>query len=122
LDGHEIRLRGGWDCFVVDDASARPTRLTLPARMDVRPDIRMRLTRRFNRPPRVESRPVVLRLLKSPGIRSIQFNGRPVGPISFGDPDVEVVLGVLSDRNEITIEVEPPPGASEWGMISLVFP
>ncbi len=121
LDGHEIRLRAGWECVVGYEAHARPTRLVLPARLDIGPGARLHLTRRFKRPPRVDCGPVVLRLLKSPGIRLILFNGRPTGPIPPDRPDMEIVLGILSDRNELTIEAEPPADAAEWGMISLVF-
>jgi hypothetical protein len=120
-DVHEIRLRAGWECVADDDSTSRPTRLTLPAPMGSRPAGRLRLTRWFNRPPRVEVGPVVLRLSQSPGIRSIVFNGQPAGPIPPDRPDLEVEVGLLAARNELTIEAEPPADAAEWGRISLVF-
>jgi hypothetical protein len=121
VDAHEIRLRGGWECAAPDESTSGTTRLTLPAPIDSLPAGRVRLTRRFNRPPRVESGPVVLRLLQAPGIRSVLLNGRPMGPISPACPDLELELGTLAPRNELVIEAEPRGPIPPWGAISLVF-
>ena len=118
---HEIRLRGGWECAVPGDSESVSARLALPVRVDDLPAGRVRLTRWFHRPPRLGGGPVVLRLRRAPGIRSIVLNGRTIGPISPGLPDWEVELGMLARRNELVIEAEPAGRIPVWGEISLIF-
>ena len=122
MEAHEIRLRGGWECASSGDLATAPTGLTLPVRWDPAAAGRWRLTRRFNRPPRVADAAVVLRLLKAPGVVSVSLNGRPIGPISPACAEHDLVLGVLAPRNELGLEVEPPADGAEWGVISLLFP
>jgi hypothetical protein len=121
VDCHEIRLRGGWECAPADGPSPGPTRLTLPVRADSLPTGRLRLTRRFNRPPRVECDSVILRLFQTPGIRSVRFNGLPAGPISPGCSELDLELRPLTARNELVLEAEPPFVGVDWGVISLLF-
>ena len=110
---HEVRLRGGWVCGAA--------RLTLPAGPDVLPRGRLRLTRRFQRPPRIEEEPAALRLRGVPGIRSITLNGRPLGPISPDRDEYDWPLGVLQPTNELVIEADPAAGEAAWGRVTLVF-
>jgi hypothetical protein len=121
VETHEIQLRGGWEWDASDGPTAGPARLTLPTRWDPAAAGRLRLTRRFQRPPRRPDSQVVLRLGRAPGIRSILINGRPLGPISPELPGHEIALGTLAPRNELVLEIEPPRDDSDWGFISLVF-
>ncbi len=123
MNAHEIRLRAGWECALSHNFGSGPSSLTLPVRWDPATAAgRWRLMRRFNRPPRVAAAAVVLRLLQAPGVVSVSLNGRPIGPISPGCAEHDLVLGVLAPRNVLVLEVEPPADGGEWGVISLVFP
>jgi hypothetical protein len=121
VETHVIRLRGGWECASVESLGTGSIPLTLPARAESLPPGRLRLTRRFNRPPRVASAPVVLRLSRSRGIHSLAFNGRPIGPTSPDRSEFDLDLGDLAQRNELAIEAEPPREDTEWGLVSLIF-
>jgi hypothetical protein len=121
LDVHEIRLRGGWECVSAAGIGASPMRLTLPIRGDALPSGRLRLNRRFNRPPRVADVPVELRMRNVPGIESVLLNGLALGPISPEHPELDLALGNLEPRNELVILANPPGDAVDWGFISLVF-
>jgi hypothetical protein len=81
----------------------------------------LRLTRWFNRPPRLADDPVALRLRQVPGIESVLFNGLPVGPISPERSEFDLVLGPVAPRNELVILAQPPGLEADWGVISLVF-
>jgi hypothetical protein len=121
MDIHEIRLHGGWECARADGPSSVGTRLTLPIRADSLPAGRLRLTRRFNRPPRIASGPVGLRLREVPGIEAVLINGLPVGPISPERAEFDLALGPLAPRNDLVILAQPPDSAAIWGVISLIF-
>lgn len=121
MDTHVIRLRGGWECEALESPGNGPVRLSLPVRVGALPTGRLRLIRRFNRPPRDVDSTVVLRLSRCIGIHSIVYNGQPVGPISPDHSEFELRLGHLAPRNELMIEAEPPRGDAEWGVISLTF-
>jgi hypothetical protein len=121
LDIHEIRLRGGWECAPAVEVGPAPSRLTLPIRADSLPAGRLRLTRRFNCPPRIAHDPVALRLQQVPGIEAVLLNGLPVGPISPGRSEFDLELGPLAPRNELVILAKPSGIGADWGVISLVF-
>ena len=121
MDPHEIQLRRGWEYAGSSDRLMAPTRLTLPTRWSATAAGRLRLYRRFQRPPRISYTRVVLRLLQSPGIHAIFFNGQPIGPVSSEHAEHEISLGLLDPRNELVLDVEPPSDGSEWGTISLIF-
>lgn len=121
MEPHEIRLRGGWECTPADDRASEPARLALPARGSLLPAGRLRLARRFSRPPRVAEARVTLRFSRCPGIHSATINGRPIGPTSPGLSEFDLDLGILEPRNRLAIEAEPPRNDDEWGAISLVF-
>lgn len=118
---HTIRLRGGWELLAAGGADGGSTRLTLPALADCLPPGRLRLTRRFNSPPRVVDAAVVLRLSRCPGIHSVALNGRPIGPTSPDRSEFELNLEQLAPRNRLIIEAEPPREHAEWGVVSLIF-
>ena len=121
LDPHEIRLRGGWKCEPTDGLGREPTRLTLPAPQRSLPAGELRLTRRFHRPPGIETHPVRLRLRRVSGIQSVLLNGLPIGPISPERSEFELTLGKLAPRNELVMLANPAAADDEWGVISLVF-
>jgi hypothetical protein len=122
VETHEIHLRGGWEWAAAEGPPTGPARLTLPTRWARAASGRLRLTRRFQRPPRSPDNQVVLRLGRAPGIRAICINGQPLGPISPDLPGHEIMLGILAPRNELVLEIDPPRDGSDWGFISLVFP
>lgn len=121
VEAHEIHLRGGWELDPPDGTPTDPARLTLPTRWVSDAPVRLRLTRRFQRPPGSPDSRVLLRISRSPGIRSIHMNGRPLGPFSLDLTGHETGLGPLAPRNELVLEIDPPRDGSEWGFISLVF-
>ncbi len=121
MDIHVIKLRGGWECDAPGGPGITSARRSLPVRAETLPAGRLRLTRRFNRPPREPGSTVLLRLSRCPGIHSLTYNGRPLHPISPDRSDFELGLGQLAASNELVIEAEPPRGEVEWGLISLVF-
>jgi hypothetical protein len=121
MESHTIRLRGGWECAPVEAPDSGSTRLSLPARRESLPPGRLRLTRRFQRPPLAGDMTVLLRLSRCPGIRSITINGRPIGPTSPDRSEFGLSLPRLSPRNELVIEAEPPRSDAEWGAVSLDF-
>jgi hypothetical protein len=118
---HEVRLGGGWVCVAADASARASARLTLPAGPDAMPAGRLRLTRRFQRPPRSPDEPAALRLRRVPGILSITINGRPLGPISPDRDEYDWPLGVLEPGNELAIVAEPVAGPEGWGEVTLVF-
>jgi hypothetical protein len=121
LDTHEIHLRRGWEYAGSNDPLNARARLNLPTRWNSPAAGRLRLYRRFQRPPRMPDTTGVLRVRQSPGILAIFLNGRPIGPVSPEHAEHEIPLGVLDPRNELVLDVEPPTDGSEWGSISLIF-
>ena len=68
---HRIRLRGGWECRAADSPESAAERLILPVRWSPRRPRRLRLTRRFGRPPLDDQGNIlVLQAGPGPGIRS----------------------------------------------------
>lgn len=120
VETHEIRLRGGWECGGADGLGPK-TRVSLPIELGTLPMGRLRLIRRFQRPPRVADEPVELRLRQVAGLESVQFNGRPIGPISPERAAYALELGPLDARNELVMVMERPGADGDWGLISLVF-
>jgi hypothetical protein len=118
---HEVRLRGGWLCEADESIGRTSIRLTLPAPPHDLPAGRLRLIRRFQRPPRIEDEPAGLRLRRVSGIRSITLNGRPLGPISPDRFEYDWPLGVLEPSNELVIVADPVAAGDTWGLVSLIF-
>jgi hypothetical protein len=121
VDIHTIRLRGGWELVATGSPEGGFMRLTLPALADGLPPGRLRLTRRFNRPPRVVCAAVVLRLSQCPGIHSVVLNGRPFVAASPDRSEFELSHVQLASSNTLIIEAEPPREHAEWGVVSLIF-
>ena len=121
VETHEIHLRRGWEWAASEGPETGPVRMTLPTRWDPAVAGLLRLTRRFQRPPRIPDSQVILRIGEAPGIRSIRINGQPLGPISPDLPGHEILLGNLAPRNELVLEIDPPRDGSDWGFISLLF-
>jgi len=126
---HRIRLGGGWGCCAAGLPKSAEQRVTLPIRW--RPDGlgRLRLTRRFGRPPFEPEREVlILRLDQVAGIHCILLNGQPVAGVSPESSMYEIQLEHALDRNLLEIELEPPlagveaaEATAEWGIIALVI-
>jgi hypothetical protein len=93
----------------------------LPAVAGALPPGRVRLIRRFQRPPRAADTPALLRVARGSGIVSLAMNGRPIGPASPDRPEFEVGLPPLAPRNELVVEAEPPRDSTDWGVFCLVF-
>lgn len=121
MGAHEIRLRGGWESRPWGDPSAASVRLSLPTRWGDPSTGRLRLSRRFQRPPQAPDEPAALVVRQSPGIRSITLNGNLLRTPPPGRGAFEVPLGTLEPRNELVLEIDPPPDLADWGLISLVF-
>jgi hypothetical protein len=134
---HRIRLRGGWEVRALDERPGEVKRLTLPIRWDFERPRRLRLTRRFQRPPLqalspLGSRPaghpeLVLVLEDVPGIVSLELNGESTVYVSPEQTCYQVPLGRLPQRNQLELEIETPCAndrtggdVREWGSIALV--
>ncbi len=125
---HLIRLRGGWEWADLDDRESRPTRITLPAHLHLSESRRLRLTRRFGRPPMdILTETLWLRLERVPGLKSIAINGAPVPLERLGASPLEVALRELADRNLVELDVNLPASETaghaiepRWGEIALV--
>jgi hypothetical protein len=128
MSEHRIRLRGGWEARALDGLPPVVERLTLPVRWEFDRPRRLRLSRRFQRPPLAEPSQLVLLLEQVPGIVWLELNGEtPVG-VSPEQTRYEVPLDRLAERNQLVLEVETPRwsdrasgDAPEWGWIALVI-
>jgi hypothetical protein len=125
---HHIRLRGGWECVPCGGPAIARNRLTLPTRWLAREPCRLRLIRRFHRPPAGAVSRIFLRLENVPGIHSLMINGQTLAGISPDLARYDIPLDELTDRNVLEIEIETPaPGASSdghepaWGEVALVI-
>ncbi len=139
MPDHLIRFRGAWEltnAHADADAAAGvlgvlPARLTLPVAWPAGSALRVRLVRKFGRPahdPALES--LLLALDRVPGLRGVWLNGLR---LTIPDPDpargrLEIPIDRLADRNELVLDVEPPPHRPSdsgpppaWGEIALVI-
>jgi hypothetical protein len=121
---HHIRLRGGWELIDLDQSGSSPVRVTLPLGSGGPHRRRVRLTRKFGRPPvdaRTES--IGLSLDHVPGLRGASLNGRPLAiqlPLVGG---VEVAVD-LPERSELVLEADlpaDPPAGPPWGEVALLI-
>ncbi|AMV36947.1 hypothetical protein [Planctomyces sp. SH-PL62] len=130
MSEHPIRLRAAWEGSDPEDPSSPPFRVSLPADWRAfpwpsgRPPRRIRLSRRFGRPP--GSGPAAPRarfvLDAAHGVRSIAFNGEPLRWREPSPGCLRAELPELAARNEIVVEIELPPApASAWGEAAIVF-
>src|SRR5262245_2522600 len=129
LPHHLIRLRGGWELIDLEGPCQAPARLVLPASRSVLTSRKVRLVRRFGRPPYDPSREtLLLSLHRVEGLHSLSLNGRSLTVQATGVETAELTLSDLNDRNELILHVElrDPSGASstpsaDWGEIALVI-
>jgi hypothetical protein len=126
---HLIRLRGGWESIDLDDSDPCPKRITLPVPRGSGQSRRLRLARRFGRPPldaRTES--LWLRLDRVAGLRSLMLNGSDIPVRLSSEGSIELPLAELPDRNELVLEVtlpaaapQEPGGPTAWGDVALLI-
>jgi hypothetical protein len=138
MSEHRIRLRGGWEARALDAMPWAANRLTLPIRWDLDRPRRLRLARRFQRPPlegpshrgsRRAGQPDLRLLLEHvPGLIALELNGESPVCVSPEQTRYEVPLGRLPQRSQLVLEVETPRRddraggeAPEWGSIALVI-
>ena len=138
MSEHRIRLRGGWEARAIDPMLGAVDRLTLPIRWDVDRPRRLRLTRRFQRPPledpshlgsRQAGPPELWLLLEHvPGLLALELNGESPVCVWPEQTRYEIPLGRLPQRNQLVLEIETPrsndragSAAPEWGSIALVI-
>ena len=117
---HRIRFRGGWELIDLDQPGASPVRVTLPLRSEVSPRRRIRLARKFGRPPvddRTES--IWLSLDHMPGLRSASLNGWLLELTLPLVGRVEVPVE-LPDRSELVLEADLPASPA-WGEVALLI-
>jgi hypothetical protein len=125
---HRIRLRGGWGCCAAGLPATAEERVTLPIYWKLDGAGRVRLTRRFGRPPFDHDRQIlVLQLDQVAGIHSLLLNGQAVAGVSPEKRRYEIELDDSRDRNLLVLELEPPVPSSEeagthpeWGHVALV--
>ena len=126
---HWIRLRGGWEAVDLDDPLAEPIRMTLPVSWTGEEPRRLRLVRRFGRPPLdLLSESIWLRIDRVSGLYRLALNDRELTISPAVNGPVEFPLGTILDRNELVLEAffEPATRAIEagtgiWGEIALVI-
>jgi hypothetical protein len=125
---HLIRLRGGWEWTDLEAPLSPPGRMTLPATRPWGRARRVRLCRRFGRPPidtRTET--LCLRLDKVPGLKSIAINDTLIAVAAGRLGPLEICLADSPERNLLVLELSPPAAESPgqeanlpWGEIALV--
>jgi hypothetical protein len=111
---HRIRLRGGWELIDVDEPGSAPARVTLPLVSGLPRGGRVRLIRKFGRPPvddRAES--VWLSLDHVTGLRAASLNGRPLAIELPLEGRIEIPVD-LPERNELVLEADLPGGSRAW--------
>jgi len=126
---HRIRLRGGWGCCAAGLPESAEQRVTLPIRFSPDGLGRIRLTRRFGRPPFDHDRQIlILQLDQVAGIHCLLLNGQPIAGVSPDTLRYEIQLDHSRDRNVLVLEIEPPPpgveaggNSAEWGNVALVL-
>jgi hypothetical protein len=126
---HRIRLRGGWTCQGANSSAADQESITLPVRWDLRNPRRVRLSRRFGRPPidRVGQK-LFLELDHARGIQSLRLNGTIVEATSPARSNYLIEITAAPERNTLVIEVETGESTSGaagdenlWGQIALLI-
>jgi hypothetical protein len=129
MSEHRIRLRGGWECREVGPTASKVERIELPLHLSADVAGRLRLTRRFGRPPLEPGRQrLILEMDQVAGTRSITLNGEPIAAVSPETAQYAIELTKLAERNVLVLEIDTPsPGASpagsgeHWGVIALVI-
>jgi hypothetical protein len=128
VNDHRIRLRGGWECQSAGPAQ-EGDRITLPVRWGASHPARLRLSRRFGRPPIDTTRQLLLlELDRARGIQSLLLNGKALTAISPQKSYYLIPLAEIEERNLLAIEVETGEAANDstdaeqdWGHFALVI-
>ncbi len=128
MDEHRIRLRGGWECQSTASAEEPPERIALPVRWDPGNPRRLRLTRRFGRPPvDLERQTLLLELAQARGIHSLLLNGKAQSGVSASKSYYLIPLAEIDERNTLVLEVETAEsavgageGVQDWGQIAIL--
>lgn len=125
---HRIRLRGGWDYYVVLPATnAAPRRVTLPLPCSNIGGRSFRLERGFQAPPLdAASETLFLQFDDVSGLRSVALNGQTIAQLSGDQRSLLVRLASVNPRgNRLVLEVGPVPRPAAvdaiWGSIALVI-
>ena len=129
MDEHRIRLRGGWVCQSALAEQGPPERITLPIRWDPANPRRLRLSRRFGRPPfDPERQSVLLELDEARGIHSLLLNGKALATISPAKSYYLLPLAEIAERNTLIIGVETGQSCAalaevspDWGQIAILI-
>jgi hypothetical protein len=126
---HRIRLRGGWSCCAAGLRESQEERLTLPIAWGPDAPERLRLTRRFGRPPFDQDREsLVLELDQVAGIHALLLDGALIAGVLPERRHYEIRLDRSSERHTLVLEIEPPKPEldptgklAEWGHVALVI-
>lgn len=126
---HCIRLRGGWVGTNRDDPDASSFQIALPAHFDHNAIRRLRLSRRFQRPPLDHATEALwLRLGQVPGLLSATLNDAPLLLVPHASDLIEIPLSDLPPRNLLVLDVDLPAQSdveparpSPWGEVALVI-
>jgi hypothetical protein len=129
VDEHRIRLRGGWFCQSAFSAQEPLDRITLPIRWGPDRPRRLRLSRRFGRPPfDPEQQRLLLELDEARGIQSLLLNGTPLTMILPTKSYYLLPLTEIDDRNTLLIDVDTSQscgslaeGSRDWGQIAILI-
>ncbi len=125
---HRIRLRGAWECRPGSCSTEPPERINLPIRWDPRNPRRLRLSRRFGRPPADFRREhLLLELDQARGIHSLCLNGTTLPAISPAKSYYLIPLPEIEERNILVLEIETGEAwqgvgerDSDWGHIAIL--
>ena len=127
MNDHRIRLRGGWECQRDGPGrEAEGDRITLPVRWGASHPGRLRLSRRFGRPPIDPTRQLLLlELDRARGMQSLSLNGKALTDVSPEKSYYLIPLAEIEERNELVLEVEtgdaPDDAETDWGHFALVI-
>jgi hypothetical protein len=124
---HRIRLRGAWDCQNCSCPSEPAERITLPIRWDPGNPRRLRLSRRFGRPPPDSSRECFLELEEALGIHSLCLNGTTLAVVSPAKSYYLIPLPEIEQRNILVLEIDTgqacqgaPESDPDWGYVAIL--
>lgn len=129
VNEHRIRLRAGWESLPEGCSDPAQERIDLPIRWGPGRPRRLRLTRRFGRPP-LDARKegLFLELDRVPGMQSLVLNGKSLAAVTGTRAYYLIPLAEIEARNVLEIEIETgEPGGEaagqdlDWGHIALVI-
>jgi hypothetical protein len=116
LQGHAIRLRGGWEWHDPDAPGQPPKRLALPTAWPANSGSFARLVRRFNRPPIDADERVILSMERVDGLVSASLNEAEV----VSGAEIQQILHA-TNRLILDVELSDCAGVASWGEVALVI-